>query len=188
MITRALGTDPDVEIDASSLEAQPGDVFLLCSDGLSTMVDADTIASLVDRNRDDLRGAATALIEAANDSGGDDNITAVLFELSSDGRTSAPAAPYVARRRGHAASGGRRCSAPPKGSTVAADDTMVVSAERLAARDRRRGTGRCHSGGSLRRLPVIIALARADRCAVGLGARTLTERNRELLTCSSSAS
>jgi hypothetical protein len=48
------------------------------------MVDADTIAVLVDRNRPDLRGAARALIAAANDSGGEDNITAVLFELTSE--------------------------------------------------------------------------------------------------------
>jgi protein phosphatase len=84
VITRALGTDPEVEIDVFVADGAPGDVFLLCSDGLSTMVDADTIAVLVDRNRPDLRGAARALIAAANDSGGEDNITAVLFELTGD--------------------------------------------------------------------------------------------------------
>ena len=40
VITRALGTDPDVDVDAFTVEAQDGDVFLLCSDGLTTMVDA----------------------------------------------------------------------------------------------------------------------------------------------------
>ena len=41
VITRALGTDPDVDVDTFTVEARPGDVFLLCSDGLTTMVDAD---------------------------------------------------------------------------------------------------------------------------------------------------
>src|SRR5471032_1024711 len=87
VITRALGTDPEVEVDVFVADGLPGDVFLLCSDGLSTMVDADTIAVLVDRNRPDLRGAARALIAAANDGGGEDNITAVLFELTADGQS-----------------------------------------------------------------------------------------------------
>jgi PPM family protein phosphatase len=81
VITRALGTDPDVDVDAFEVQAQPGDVFLLCSDGLTTMVDVDTIADLVERNRYDLEAAAKALIKAANDRGGDDNITAVLFDV-----------------------------------------------------------------------------------------------------------
>jgi len=82
VITRALGTDPDVEVDVFSVPAQPGDIFLLCSDGLSTMVDSDTISQIVDRNRGDLESATRALIRAANDEGGEDNITAVLFEFS----------------------------------------------------------------------------------------------------------
>ena len=85
VITRALGTDPDVDVDAFEVEAQPGDVFLLCSDGLTTMVDADGIAELVLRNRHDLRQATRALIAAANDHGGDDNVTAVLFEVAEAG-------------------------------------------------------------------------------------------------------
>jgi protein phosphatase len=90
VITRALGTDPDVDVDAFSVDARPGDVFLLCSDGLTTMVDGDEIATLVDRHRDDLVRATRALIDAANDRGGDDNITAVLFELA-DGPEPEPA-------------------------------------------------------------------------------------------------
>src|SRR5271154_2247407 len=75
VITRALGTDPDVDVDAFRVQAQPGDVFLLCSDGLTTMIDPETITELVERNRSDLTAAAKALIGAANDRGGDDNIT-----------------------------------------------------------------------------------------------------------------
>ena len=81
VITRALGTDPDVDVDTFTLQARDGDVFLLCSDGLTTMVDVETITSLVERDRNDLHAAARALIKEANDRGGDDNITAVLFEV-----------------------------------------------------------------------------------------------------------
>jgi protein phosphatase len=81
VITRALGTDPDVDVDTFTLQARDGDVFLLCSDGLTTMVDVETITNLVERDRNDLRAAARALIKEANDRGGDDNITVVLFEV-----------------------------------------------------------------------------------------------------------
>jgi PPM family protein phosphatase len=94
VITRALGTDPDVDVDTLSVEAHPGDVFLLCSDGLSTMVDVDTMSELVERNRHDLVSATRALIKAANDEGGEDNITAVLFEIA--GGSGANGAPEAA--------------------------------------------------------------------------------------------
>jgi PPM family protein phosphatase len=82
VITRALGTDPDVDVDTFTVQAVAGDVFLLCSDGLTTMVDVDTIAAVVERNRHDLHTAARALIREANERGGDDNITTVLFEVA----------------------------------------------------------------------------------------------------------
>jgi serine/threonine protein phosphatase PrpC len=81
VITRALGTDPDVDVDTFSVETRPGDLFLLCSDGLTSMVDDETILAEVARNRDDLKGAAKALVRAANKSGGEDNITVVFFEI-----------------------------------------------------------------------------------------------------------
>jgi PPM family protein phosphatase len=80
VITRALGTDPEVEVDAYSIEAKPGDVVLLCSDGLTTMIDDEAILRLV-RESSGLDAAARALVKAANRSGGEDNITAVLFRL-----------------------------------------------------------------------------------------------------------
>jgi protein phosphatase len=82
VITRALGTDPDVDVDTFTVQAQAGDLFLLCSDGLTTMVDVEGITAVVDRNRQDLQAAARALIREANERGGDDNITAVLFEVA----------------------------------------------------------------------------------------------------------
>ena len=54
VITRALGTDPDVDVDTFTIEAQSGDVFLLCSDGLTDMVGEDEILELVDGNRADI--------------------------------------------------------------------------------------------------------------------------------------
>jgi protein phosphatase len=82
VITRALGTDPDVDVDTFDLEGRPGDVVLLCSDGLSSMVPSATIEKLLDQHRSDLQTAGKALIHAANRGGGEDNITAVLFELA----------------------------------------------------------------------------------------------------------
>jgi protein phosphatase len=81
VITRALGTDPDVDVDAFSVEAKPGDVYLICSDGLSDMVDLGTLEQIVRANRGSLEAAAKALVQAANRGGGEDNITAILFEV-----------------------------------------------------------------------------------------------------------
>jgi serine/threonine protein phosphatase PrpC len=81
VVTRALGTDPNVDVDTFEIEAKPGDLFLICSDGLTTMVDDETILGEIDGNRDDLQAAAKALVRAANRSGGEDNITVVFFEL-----------------------------------------------------------------------------------------------------------
>ena len=87
VITRALGTEPDVDVDTFTVEAQPGDVFLLCSDGLTTMVEDDHIVDVVNRHRGDLDRAAKQLISDANRSGGDDNVTVVFFEIVEKGET-----------------------------------------------------------------------------------------------------
>jgi hypothetical protein len=71
-----------VDVDTFSVETKPGDLFLLCSDGLSSMVDDETILDMVERNRGDLGAAAKALVRAANRGGGDDNITVVFFEIA----------------------------------------------------------------------------------------------------------
>ena len=85
VITRALGTDPDVDVDTFSIETKPGDLFLLCSDGLTSMIGDETILSEVERNRGDLKAAAKALVRAANRGGGEDNITVVFFEIAGAG-------------------------------------------------------------------------------------------------------
>jgi PPM family protein phosphatase len=92
VITRALGTEPDVDVDAFTVEARDGDLFLLCSDGLTSMVDVRTIAEILERNRASLAGATSALIKTANDRGGDDNITAVVFGVEDGDQPTLPVA------------------------------------------------------------------------------------------------
>jgi serine/threonine protein phosphatase PrpC len=82
VITRAVGTEPDVDVDTFSVQGASGDLFLICSDGLTDMVDEATILEAVELNRGDLKAAAKALVNAANRVGGEDNITVVFFELA----------------------------------------------------------------------------------------------------------
>jgi protein phosphatase len=84
IITRALGVESDVEVDTLTCAASDGDVYLICSDGLTGMLSEDEVAEVL-RTRDSLEGAARHLIEAANQAGGRDNITVVLFRLSDTG-------------------------------------------------------------------------------------------------------
>ena len=98
VITRALGTDPDVDVDTFTIDAENGDVFLLCSDGLTDMVDEQDILDLVEQNRGDIDAALKALVRAANRGGGEDNITVVAFEITDaprvhDGQTQEQALP-----------------------------------------------------------------------------------------------
>ncbi|HEY8866193.1 MAG TPA: Stp1/IreP family PP2C-type Ser/Thr phosphatase [Solirubrobacteraceae bacterium] len=80
VITRALGPEAAVDVDKRSVPAQDGDVFLLCSDGLTAMVHDARIAEVL-RSSSSLAQAGRALIAAANEAGGRDNITVVLFRL-----------------------------------------------------------------------------------------------------------
>jgi serine/threonine protein phosphatase PrpC len=84
VITRAVGTDPDVDVDTFAVDTRDGDVFLLCSDGLTDMVGDDEILGIVDRFHDDLDRAAKSLVAAANRRGGEDNVTVVAFAVTSD--------------------------------------------------------------------------------------------------------
>jgi len=86
IITRALGPESEVEVDAHTHAARAGDVYLICSDGLTSMLSDDEVGALL-RGAADLNSAADALVRAANQSGGKDNITVVLFRLEDDGST-----------------------------------------------------------------------------------------------------
>jgi PPM family protein phosphatase len=84
VITRALGIEGVVEVDTRSLRGLPGDVYLICSDGLTTMLSEQLIAEvLLSQSR--LRDAGEALIAAANQAGGRDNITVILLRLEEVG-------------------------------------------------------------------------------------------------------
>ena len=96
VITRALGTEANVDVDTFTVDAQPGDVFLLCSDGLTSMVGDERIVAAVAEHRDDLERAAKQLIADANRSGGEDNVTVVFFEIVEDGAESGETAPLPA--------------------------------------------------------------------------------------------
>ena len=128
VITRALGTDPDVDVDTFTIAAREGDLFLLCSDGLTDMVSEDSILSVVERNRDDISGALRALVRAANKAGGEDNITVVAFEigdeaLARDGDTLEQARPAVTASDDEVTL--------TEADAVPTVDTMVVPAEEI---------------------------------------------------------
>ena len=128
VITRALGTDPDVDVDTFSVQAETGDLFLLCSDGLTDMVPEDSILEVVERHREDIDGALRALVKAANRGGGQDNITVVAFEiadgvLANDGDTREQALPEDEDTLSEA-------------DAVPTVDTAVVSVSEIQAEDR----------------------------------------------------
>jgi protein phosphatase len=91
IITRALGPEPDVEIDLRTHRVQAGDVLLLCSDGLTGMIGEDEVAEIL-VGVGALADAGRTLVAAANDAGGRDNITVVLFRIEEVG-TGAPPPP-----------------------------------------------------------------------------------------------
>ena len=92
IITRALGPEASVEVDTWTYPVRAGDILLLCSDGLTTMISEERVAEILGE-AGSLDGTADALIDAANEAGGRDNITVVLFrleEVGEDGQTDQP--------------------------------------------------------------------------------------------------
>jgi PPM family protein phosphatase len=121
VITRAVGTDPDVDVDAFTVSAAEGDIFLLCSDGLTDMVSDEDILEVLERHRSDLDRAAKALVSAANRGGGEDNITVIAFAIAADGDD-------TVRMPAQAAEEDTLEGIP---SPAPAVDTMVVPAEQV---------------------------------------------------------
>jgi protein phosphatase len=107
IITRALGPEPDVEVDTFTQPLRDRDVLLLCSDGLTSMVTEAKVADIL-RDATSLGDAGRALVKAANDAGGRDNITVVLIRLEEVG---ARHAQPIERRRGDVP------AAPPANAT-----------------------------------------------------------------------
>ena len=91
IITRALGPEPEVEVDLQTIPAQAGDVFLICSDGLTTMLGDEQIGQLLARATS-MQAAVRALVDEANRAGGRDNITVLAFRLG-DASAAAGASP-----------------------------------------------------------------------------------------------
>ena len=98
IITRALGVDQTVDVDEFDESLRDGDRLLICSDGLSSMLDDGTIASILSEN-DDPQAASDALVDAANEAGGEDNITVIVIDVKSGGSNGPVAAATSAPER-----------------------------------------------------------------------------------------
>jgi protein phosphatase len=146
IITRALGVDSSVEVDVYPVELAPGDRLLLCSDGLTGMVQFDDIAATLRREEDPTR-AATQLVDLANAAGGEDNITVVVVAVTDQAPDRAPVEPVE-----------------PLEAVVVDDEPAPDRVERR--RSRARGVGRV----LLWALPIVIVLGIAV-AAVGWYAR-----------------
>ncbi|GJM12637.1 MAG: protein phosphatase PrpC [Pseudohongiella sp.] len=81
VVTRALGTREDVDVDSAADSLEPYDLLMLCSDGLTDMVSDWQIAEIIDENSADLDMAAKKLIALANQNGGKDNISVILMQV-----------------------------------------------------------------------------------------------------------
>jgi serine/threonine protein phosphatase PrpC len=111
IITRALGPEPSVNVDTMTFPARDGDVFLLCSDGLTTMVSDEEIREILVRSKT-LRSAVNRLVDAANRGGGRDNITAVAFRVAdADAKEGEEGATLIARTAEQAGLTGERVRA-----------------------------------------------------------------------------
>jgi protein phosphatase len=139
VITRALGPEASVQVDLETFQARDGDVFLVCSDGLTSMIPESRLAPILTRSGS-LEEAGHALIDAANDAGGRDNITVVLFRLQEVAGTGAAAVASHSdadTSEYDASDHGRLQSNPPAGDETEANyrrqGTMAMSAVRPRA-------------------------------------------------------
>ena len=132
IITRALGPEPDVEVDTYTLAARDGDVILISSDGLTSMISDDEVASIL-RAGGTLEQAADTLVRAANQSGGRDNITVVLFRLAEGGEAAADGGEETTIAGTLSAADVRAAA-----TTQAPEAATVRRAERAPVRRRRR--------------------------------------------------
>jgi len=156
IITRALGPEPDVEVDTHTHTARPGDVYLLCSDGLTSMLSRDELAGLL-RSAGSLQEVAEALVRAANQSGGKDNITVVLFRLGEEDEAQSEA---EATMVGELKAADVEAAAPPKLEPLPPEPVRPA-----AARPRRR------AGRAIGAI-VVVALV----CGSGFGLYSLSRQ------------
>jgi Serine/threonine protein phosphatase len=81
IVTRALGGPNPVDVDVNEEPLQDGDIILLCSDGLNTMITDEDILSIIARNKENIEAACQELINTANQNGGEDNVTSILVKF-----------------------------------------------------------------------------------------------------------
>jgi len=142
IITRALGPEPDIDVDLHTHRVHAGDVLLLCSDGLTGMIGEDEVEQILERAAN-LRDAGRALVDAANEAGGRDNITVVLFRVDEVEASPSPSPTTKDARRESAAAAPRTVPArrakeqreplPRKVKLIAATVAVVVVVGGLAA-------------------------------------------------------
>lgn len=82
LVTRALGIDPEVELELNEYDVEVDDIYLLCSDGLSDLVEDEIIQATLNMLSSDLAEAASKLVQMANDNGGKDNISVILVRVN----------------------------------------------------------------------------------------------------------
>jgi len=81
LITKAIGMENDIEIELDEIETNSGDIFLLCSDGLTSMLSDETILHIILNRKGNMQECADELVKAAKENGGHDNITVILVEV-----------------------------------------------------------------------------------------------------------
>jgi PPM family protein phosphatase len=159
IITRALGPEPDVDVDTYTLTGREGDVFLICSDGLTSMISDDEVASIV-RSAASLDEAAEALVRAANQSGGKDNITVILFRLG-EGEAAATAAPAAPAPVDEDTIVGLKVEDLPSDATVIHRPAPAAAASTTAPAPTRQPRRRRRGGGVAARAAVLLILVAA---------------------------
>jgi protein phosphatase len=151
IITRALGPEGDVVVDHHTWRALSGDVYLICSDGLTSMVPEARVAEIVGESGS-LADAGNALIDAANRAGGRDNITVILFRLEDvDGAAAEETSVHAPVTAPH----------PPAAAAPPVERRVPVMRERANAEPQRRGP--------LRRLLVVLAVVGVIAAPVLIG-------------------
>jgi len=172
VITRALGPEGFVEVDTRSYTAHDGDVYLLCSDGLTTMVPEERLAELLLAYAPkSLRDAGEALIAAANEAGGRDNITVLLLRVEELDTSLAPATEESPAARvapgGASATGTAQALREPPPTTAGAHSD--AEAPVVARRPRRPGPQRSGRRRRIRRAGAV-AVVIAVLVVIGAGA------------------
>jgi serine/threonine protein phosphatase PrpC len=158
LITRALGADEEVDVDTAILPIEAGDRILLCSDGLSDMVSEPGISEMLADSPDDPERAARALLSAALDAGGNDNITIIVVDVKEQ-----PAANVRERRERRSGGTSEMLALGPSGQGVEARTPPRARPRRSTkAARRKRSRGFWKGLGKLvRGLAIVLVLVAA---------------------------